>query len=122
MTPTPDVPATPVASGTPVPEAVIRIAKYAVSCLPRAHRSYWHFTVWVVERAPNEWEVRADGTVHDADGNPIWGPLPLEDREAWHARHRFDLDTAVEIAKKIAPTLTVNGYTVADALGMGGDR
>lgn len=102
--------------GAGSPEAVIRIAKYAVSCLPRTHRSYWHFTVWVVERAPSEWEVRADGTVHDADGNPSWGPLPLEDREAWQARHRFDLDTAVEIAKQIAPTLTVNGVTVADIL------
>lgn len=34
----------------------------------------------------------------------------------WLAAHRFDLDTALKLAREAAPHVTVNGRTVADAL------
>jgi hypothetical protein len=110
------------APGTPVPEPAATVGEYRVSCLPREHRNYRHFVVYVFEREPNRWVVRVNGEICDANGDQIEPRLPLEDFEAWAAKHRFDLDTALALAKRIAPTLIVNGYTVADALGMGGDR
>jgi hypothetical protein len=101
-------PASPVASGTPEPVATV--VQYSVSCLPRRNPNYRHYVVSVIEREIGRWVVRAGGEVRDANGNPIQ-PVPEgDDVAAWAAGHRFDLDTAL------------NGYTVADALRMGGDR
>lgn len=104
------------------PEPTVRVAKYGVSCLPRNHPSYRHFVVWVTERSPGKWGVSDGCDIYDADGKASWQPLPSEQREEWRARHHFDLDTALTLAKRIAPTLVVNGYTVADALAAGAAR
>jgi hypothetical protein len=37
-------------------------------------------------------------------------------RLVWLAEHRFDLDTALTLAREKAPHLKVNGWTVADEL------
>ena len=43
-------------------------------------------------------------------------PSPSGREDDWLATHRFDLDTALNLAKEAAPKLTTNGFTVADAL------
>lgn len=43
---------------------------------------------------------------------------PSEREDEWLAAHRFDLDTALELAKATAPNVTVNGFTVEKALAM----
>jgi hypothetical protein len=47
---------------------------------------------------------------------------PSEREDDWLDTHRFDLDTALKLAKEQAPLVTVNGYTVTDALRMAQQR
>ncbi len=47
---------------------------------------------------------------------------PSERDDDWLDAHRFDLDTALMLAKEAAPKVTVNGFTVADALRMAQQR
>lgn len=101
---------------TAVPEPVVRPTRYAVSCLPADDVNARHFTVWVAERGPDEWAVTSGVYCYDADGQVSYEPRVSEREDDWRARHRFDLGTALALAKRIAPTLTVNGYTVVDVL------
>jgi hypothetical protein len=47
-----------------------------------------------------------------------WGhePLPSDRDDEWLNTHRFDFDTALELAKQHAPQIKVNGWTVAQVL------
>lgn len=90
-----------------LPEPTVTATRYTVSCLPLDHGSYRHFALTVKHVGDGEWTVtdgpyglKADGTVDYERG---WGD-------------RFGLDTALKLAKEHAPKITVNGYTVADAL------
>lgn len=42
--------------------------------------------------------------------------------DAWLDAHRFDLDTALRLAREAAPLLTVNGHTVTHALRLHAER
>jgi hypothetical protein len=106
--------ASPMASGTPEP--TVRATVYAVSCLPADHRSARHFTVRVEERSPGLYSVSDGFSVLDKDGEWAFEPLPSEREAEWKARHRFDLETALALAKRVAPLMTVNGVTLADVL------
>lgn len=119
-----------------IPEPEVRITRYEVSCLPPDYPDANVFTLTVEWRGEDRWAVRRGGAIYDAEGNRSWGyvwedgrePVTAEERvsyqqgyDAWMASHRFDLDTALGVAKKVAPLLTVNGWTVervlADFLG-----
>jgi hypothetical protein len=105
-----------------IPEPTATVVQYSVSCLPRRNPNYRHYVVSVIEREIGRWVVRAEGEIRDSNGDPIQPMAEGDDVAAWAAGHRFDLDTALALARRIAPTLVVNGYTVADALKMGGRR
>jgi hypothetical protein len=66
-----------------------------------------------------------------ADAEGVWSYEPdrsFEDDErdgaalAWIAAHRFDLTAALRLARRLAPTLTVRGRSVADVLAEGAQR
>lgn len=96
--------------------------RYEVSCLPMndPHRASFNVAV-VLERGG--WSVKVHGFRCDAEGRRNTEPLPGESAEQWWSRHHFDLSTALTLAVKLAPQVTCNGYTVAEALAdRGGDN
>lgn len=115
-----------------VPPAEVRPTRYRVSCVPEGLESH-PFEIIVEDRGNGRWAVTNRTRLLGADGTWSWGyqwrggDEPITEaamdeyqrgHEAWLKAHRFDLDTALELARKAAPLLTVNGFTVLDALAM----
>lgn len=96
--------------------ASVHITNYAVGCLPLDHEDFDLFSLEVAYRGRGRWAVVRHRYCYDIDGKRDYESIPSERREAWLDRFRFDLDTAIDLAVRIAPTLTVNGMTAADAL------
>jgi hypothetical protein len=118
-----------------IPEPVVRRTEYQVSCVPDDCIDADVFMLTVRYRGDGRWAVcrghSRDLPCLDADGEWSWG-VDWEDgqeavteqeiaaynaaREEWLDAHRFDEETALRLAKQFAPQMTVNGWTVADAL------
>lgn len=98
------------------PEAHVRATEYTVSCLPASDVNAYLFTLTVEERSEGRWAVCRNSSCYDREGRREHERIPSERRAEWLARFRFPLEEALEIAKRLAPTITVNGYTVSDAL------
>lgn len=102
-----------------VPEPTACVTRYDVSCLPAGHSSYHHLLVWVEWRGRDWWAVVRPGTPTeclDGRGERDFEMRPSERTDEWLADHRFDLETALRLAKDVAPKLTVNGLTAEDLL------
>lgn len=104
------------------PEPVARPTRYAVSCLPEDGIDSHVFEITVEYRGQDRWAVKRHSQVLGADGAWDWEMRPSEREDDWLDSHRFDLDTALRLAKEQAPLVTVNGHTVADALRMAEQR
>jgi hypothetical protein len=106
------------------PEATITPTRYVISCLPEGHDERFTYTIQVGYRGNGLYTVRHTLKFADIHGNWDYEPPSLEDsseaderaHETWLDAHRFDLDTALALARKLAPLLTYRGRTVADAL------
>lgn len=104
---------------TATPEPIVRPVEYSVNCLPEDDLDGYAFDLTVRYRGEGRWAVqRGEHSCLGADGEWTQGVKPYDRGDEWLAAHRFDLDTALELAKKAAPLVTVNGYTVADAMAM----
>jgi hypothetical protein len=115
-----------------IPEPTAQPTRYVVSCLPEGHDERWVFTLQVEYRCNDQWSVRSRSRFLGTNGTWsqgfAWSDGPDEpateaemdsfDKEqaAWLAEHRFDHDTALRLARELAPTLTYRGHSVADAL------
>jgi hypothetical protein len=99
------------------PEPIVTVTKYEVSCLPIDHRERPHFTIFVEWRGVDRWAV-CDGFRSCLGADGVWGyePSPSNREDDWLDAHRFDLDTALALAKEQAPLMTVNRWTVAEVL------
>lgn len=106
-----------------------RATRYEVSCLPEDHETQPSMTISIEYRGGDRWAVTNRGRFLGSDGawsHPYgWDREPTTEeemdayevgREAWLTAHRFDLDTARQLAQEAAPKLTVNRYTVTDLL------
>ncbi|GAA3154222.1 hypothetical protein ACFQ0X_43995 [Streptomyces rectiviolaceus] len=99
-----------------IPEPVVRAVEYTVNCVPD---DGYHFEIRVQHRGKGRYAVTRHGhSCLGADGTWDRGVKEYDRGDAWLNAHRLDLDTALNLAKKAAPHVTVNGYTVADALAM----
>lgn len=106
-----------------IPEPEVHATKYQVSCLPQNHSEHHHFTLFVEWRGADLWAVcDGFGGCLGADGTWSYEPSPSSRTAEWKAVYRFDLETALALAKEQAPHMTVNGCTIADALARGGNR
>lgn len=117
---------------TDQPEPTVTATRYLVSCLPEGHENRYLFTIQVEARSDGQWAVMQRSRNLGTDGVWSWGfrwsggdhePATSEDmtsfdkeQAVWLAEHRFDLETALRLAKEHAPLLTYRGYSVADAL------
>lgn len=105
-----------------VPEAKAKATNYTVSCVPEGDINRSHFTLNVAYRGSDKWAVIDVPYCLSADGTWEFEHTPSERTDEWIASHRFDLDTALRLAKDHARLMTVNGHTVTDALAMGQKR
>lgn len=116
-----------------VPAATVQAVKYVVSCMPEGEDRD-SFGVTVECRGEGRWGVfRNAHCCLGSDGTWSWGyswrdgaqePASDEEwteyhagRDEWLDAHRFDEETALRLAQEHAPLITVNGFTVSDALG-----
>lgn len=101
-----------------IPESTVQVTRYEVSCLPEGDDAKFSMTINVEYRGRGLWAVMRMSEALGSDGEWDYEPSPSNREDNWLETHRFDLDTALRLAKEAAPKLTVNGYAVADLLAM----
>ncbi|MFH8581678.1 hypothetical protein [Streptomyces zaomyceticus] len=118
-----------------LPTPTVRADRYVVNCVPEDGVESHHWGLTVEYRGNGLWGVyRNPHCCLGADGTWSWGHNwrdgtrePATDdewteyhdsRDTWFSEHRFDEQTALKLAQEHAPLVTVNGYTVTDALAM----
>jgi hypothetical protein len=116
---------------TDLPEPTVQTDRYLISCLPEGHGERFLFTVQVEYRGNGKWAVINRTRLLGYDGQWSFGfhwrdgAEPETDDECaeyekahdeWIAAHRFDHDTALQLATEAAKRLEYRGYGVAQAL------
>jgi len=96
------------------PEPTVRATGYEVSLLPEGDINRLSYTISVEYRGGDRWAVVRHRQCMNAAGEWSWESVPSEREDEWLAEHRFDLDTALRLAKKAAPHVVVNGHTAVD--------
>jgi hypothetical protein len=86
-----------------------QVSEYTSCALPAGHREYWHFAVTVHLRGDGRWTVGHGGYVLSGDGT--WRP-----ETSLRQSDRFDLDTALRLAREAAPHVEINAWTAAAVL------
>jgi hypothetical protein len=99
---------------TDLPDVSVQITRYEVSLLPEGDINRKYFTLFVEHWGKGVWGVHDGAASYDIDGDRSDGLKPYG-REGWEALNRFDLDTALAVAKEAAPHVVVNGHTATDA-------
>lgn len=94
----------------------LTVTQFTLSVLPEDNVNYRHYAVRVEYGRGEGWAVRnAIGDCLGADGEWMFdGARFIEDpdaKAAWLAEHRFDLSTAMKLARDAAPDVTINGRT-----------
>ncbi|MDX3637798.1 hypothetical protein PV728_48020 [Streptomyces europaeiscabiei] len=104
------------------PEPIVQPTAYSVNCLPEDGIDSHVFEITVEYRGKDRWAVKRHSQCLSSEGVWEWEMRPSEREDDWLDTHRFDLDTALKLAKEQAPLVTVNGFTVTDALRMAEQR
>lgn len=100
-----------------VPEPIVQPTAYTVNCLPEDDINARHFALTVEYRGDGRWAVCRSGRgCLGVDGAWDYEARPSAHEDGWIAAHRFDLDTALRLAREAAPHVEVNGITVVQAL------
>ncbi|WP_331763146.1 hypothetical protein OG571_47390 (plasmid) [Streptomyces sp. NBC_01369] len=98
-----------------LPDVTVQATEYAVSLLPEGDINRHVFAITVEYRGVGQWAVTRHGFCLGADGEWAQGVKPYDRGDDWLSAHRFDLDTALRLAREAAPHVVVNGHTAADA-------
>ncbi|WP_093803942.1 hypothetical protein [Streptomyces sp. Wb2n-11] len=102
-----------------IPKPTVKAVEYTVNCVPDDGIDGNLFEIRVQYRGAERYAVTRHGQqCLGADGTWDQGVKEYDRGLDWLNAHRFDLDTALEMAKQAAPFVTVNGFTVADAIAM----
>lgn len=97
------------------PEALVQITRFEVSVLPEDDINRSVFTINVEHLGNDRWAVVRHGWCLGSNGKWDYERIPSEREDEWLSWHRFDLDTALTLAREAAPSLIVNGHTAVDA-------
>jgi hypothetical protein len=121
-----------VGSGAGDPPVYITPAAFDVSVLPEdwagpGGRYPWTIRVeWrAASRNMSRWAVCWGGhRCLGRDGQWDWESIPSGREDEWLDEHRFSLEEALDLARKHAPEVSVNGHRAIDVLGRarGGQR
>ncbi|MEU5660116.1 hypothetical protein ABZ802_31535 [Streptomyces sp. NPDC047737] len=100
---------------TETPEATVQATEYEVSILPEDDINRPLFVITVQYRGEGRWAVTRHGSCLGTDGQWEFGIKEYDRGDAWLDAHRFDLDTALRLAREAAPHVICNGHTALDA-------
>lgn len=92
----------------------VEATTYTVSLLPFDHIDAGSFSITVEQRSQDRWAVLHHRWCLGSDGEWDYEMQPSSREDDWLATHRFDLDTALALAKEAAPKLTVNGRSAGE--------
>lgn len=99
----------------PEPVATCQATEYEVSILLEGDINRSVFVITVQYRGGGRWAVTRHGACLGINGEWSREAIPSEREDDWLATHRFDLDTALRLAREAAPHVAVNGHTAIDA-------
>lgn len=102
----------PAAPTTDQVTVTVEPTEYTVCAVPQDVQDWYLFAIIVARTAPDRWAVRMRSRCLDADGAWDYESIPSERTDEWLAAHRFDLPTALDLARAAALAVTVNGWTV----------
>jgi hypothetical protein len=95
-----------------------RPTSYDVSVWPPgigcADADTWKLTV--EHRGRGEWAVMRHRICLGSDGEWSWESIPSEREDDWLATHRFPLAEALDLARRHAPDVRINGMTATEVL------
>ena len=95
-----------------------RVTSYDVSVWPEGieciDSETWKLTVEY--RGHGKWAVTRGRSCLGSDGRWDWEVRPSEREDEWLATHRLPLGEALDLARKHAPHVTINGLTATEAL------
>lgn len=98
-------------------EVVEQVTEYRVSAAPLDDYEGSRFALIVRWNRTGSWMI-IDGleppSYIGADGRWSWEALPGDPPEGWRDAYRFDLPTALRIARETAPKVKINGRTWAE--------
>ncbi|WP_069625360.1 hypothetical protein [Streptomyces niveus] len=98
-----------------IPDATCQPVRYEVSILPEDDINRHVFNIDVEYRGDGRWAVTRHGSCLGADGEWDFGIKEYDRGDNWLTAHRFDLDTALRLARQHAAHIVVNGHTALDA-------
>jgi len=97
-----------------------RPTRYEMCLLPEDNINSLNFTIAVEYRGDGRWAVLHHGWTLTVDGEWEYEPRPSGREDDYLARCRFDLGTALALARKALPDLRVNGHSAQDTLRVAG--
>ncbi len=92
------------------------ITGHTICALPADDVNYRHYAITVEYRSDGMWAVCSGGFCLGTDGEWEYEPSSSNRDDDWLASHRFDEQTALQLAEEQAPLMTCNGITVQEAL------
>jgi len=98
-----------------LPVPTCQATEYEVSILPEDDINRHSFAITVQYRGNGRWAVTRHSSCLGADGTWEFGIKEYDRGDAWLDAHRFDLYTALRLAREAAPHIVVNGITAAEA-------
>lgn len=105
------------------PQLAVHAVTYEVGFFPPDEEASSVFNLTVEYRGGQKWGVIKGRRCLGSDGTWDWEGIPSERTDEWLASHRFDLDAALDLARRHAPQVKVNGKTaeeVARSVTLGG--
>jgi hypothetical protein len=102
--------------------AYVTTTEWSVNCLPEDDPERSNWTITVKYRGRGLWAIKHGAFCLSKAGEWDYEMLPSELTDDWLADHRFDQETAIELARKHAPSITVNGLTPAGLLAWRAQR
>lgn len=101
----------------PLPEQ--RASEYKVSIFseeddPEGELGLWHYSLTVAYRGRGLWAVLDGSNCLSKSGTWDYEMRPSSREDDWLAEHRFPLGEALELARKTAPHMEINGRSASE--------
>lgn len=104
----------PVGTDAAIPAVHVEPTGFSVSPIPYGSIDHISWAITVERRGVDTWAVCRPRRCMNAAGEWSWESLPSSREDDWLAEHRFDLATALDLAKRHAPDVRVNGMTAQE--------
>jgi hypothetical protein len=101
-------------------DVTVEPSRYEVTAYPFFNDDRYHFSITVERRSADRWAVLDRMGRCWSEGAQKWEHelYPSSRTDEWKAGFRYPLNEALDIARRLAPGLTVNGFTVQDAIAV----